>query len=162
MPPTNKRKQQLVKAREAKKLKQDDFGELNSSSLLDESGVYVSDEDEMYDPEIADESDMEAKIHQYAQEWVKSLNRDDTMSLSIFLHLFLSYRLHFSKGDSAKMISSFWDILIELLGSGRLILWRMTAHFLILRKEATKDLVSFGRMKNLIKKQGNLLKLMPV
>jgi len=62
----------------------------------------------MYDPEIADGFDMEAKIHQYSQEWVGSLNRDDIMSLSIF-HAFLTYRLHFSKGDSAKMIS-------ELLG----------------------------------------------
>jgi len=37
----------------------------------------------MYDPEIADGSDMEAKIHQYSQEWVGSLNRDDIMSLSV-------------------------------------------------------------------------------
>jgi len=39
MPLTNKRKQQLERARDAKKFKQDDFSELS----LDESGVYVSD-----------------------------------------------------------------------------------------------------------------------
>ena len=38
-------------------------------------GVYVSDPDEMYDPEMADGCDMEAKIHQYAQEWVVSEKR---------------------------------------------------------------------------------------
>jgi len=107
---TTKRKQQLERARDAKKLKQDDFSELSTSALLDESGVYVSDEDEMYDPEMADGSDMEAKIHQYVQEWVESLNRDDIQSLSMFLHAFLAYCLHFSKGDSPKMISELFGI----------------------------------------------------
>ena len=46
MPATNKRKKQLDKAREAKKLKMDDFDELDTSTLLDESGLFVSDEDE--------------------------------------------------------------------------------------------------------------------
>ena len=74
----------------------DDFDELDTSTLLDESGIFVSGEDEEYDPEIADNSNMEAKFHQFAQEWVDSLNRDDIMSLSIFLHSFLSDRLHYS------------------------------------------------------------------
>jgi len=85
---TNKKKQQLERARNAKKFKQDNFGELGTSALLDESGVYVSDEDEIYDPEIADGSDMEAKIHQYSQQWVGSLNRDDIMSSNISPALF--------------------------------------------------------------------------
>jgi len=62
MPATNKIKKQLDKAREAKKLKMDDFDKLDTSTLLDESGIFVSAEDEEYDPEIADNSNMEAKF----------------------------------------------------------------------------------------------------
>ena len=53
MPPKSKRKQQLDNAREAKRLKMTAFcdevdveSEADASGLLDESGVYVSDEDE--------------------------------------------------------------------------------------------------------------------
>ena len=116
MPTKSKRKQQLESAREAKKLKRDDFSqevsadsELNTSALLDDSGIYISDEDEMYDPDVDDQSDMEAKIHRFSQEWVESLNRDDTMALSMFLHSLMVFRLQFSLSDSAKMIG-------ELLG----------------------------------------------
>ena len=63
----------------------------------------------MYDPDVDDKSDMEAKINQFAKEWVKSWNRDDIMALSMFLHSFLVYRLQYSLSDSAKMIG-------ELLG----------------------------------------------
>ena len=103
-------------AREAKKPKQDDFSlqtssepELDSSALLDESGAYDSEEDDLYDPSLDDKCDMEAKIHYYAQEWIESLSKDDVVSLSIVLHSLLVFRLHFSLSDSAKLIS-------ELLG----------------------------------------------
>ena len=52
---------------------------------------------------------MKMKNHGYAQEWFESLNRDDVMALSIFLHLFLVFCLHFSLTDYAVMIG-------ELLG----------------------------------------------
>ena len=83
--------------------------EADASGLLDESGVYVSDEDETYHPNDSDNLDMEAIIHGYAQEWVESLNRDNVMALSIFLHSFVVFRLHFSLTDCAVMIG-------ELLG----------------------------------------------
>jgi len=59
------------------------------------------------------------------------------MSLSVFLHAFLTYRLYFFKVDSAKMISELLGYSDELFGSGELILWRMSARFLILDKEVT-------------------------
>ena len=70
MPRTCKWKQPLDKSREVKKLKQGGFDEPSASVLMDESGVYISDEDEMYDPQMADRHDMEANFHQYAQELV--------------------------------------------------------------------------------------------
>ena len=116
MPAKSKRKQQLEGAREAKSLKRDGFsedasidGELSTSALLDDSGVYISDDDEMYDPDVDDKSDIEAKINQFAKEWVESLNRDDTMALTMFLYSFLVFRLQFTLCNSAKLIS-------ELLG----------------------------------------------
>jgi len=111
MPPKSRRKKQLDDAREAKRLKRAAFcgeeeveSEAVASDLLDESGVYVSDNDESYDPDNDDKVDMEAVIHGFAQEWVESLNRDDVMTLSMFLHLLLVFRLHFSLTDSAVMI----------------------------------------------------------
>ena len=93
MPAKSKRKQQLEGAREAKSLKWDGFSEdasidceLGTSALLNDSGVYISDDDEMYDPDVDDKSDIEAKINQFAKEWVESLNRDDTMALTMFLY----------------------------------------------------------------------------
>ena len=56
--------------------------ELGTSALLDDSGVYISDDDEMYDPNKDDKCDVEAKINQFVKEWVESLNRDDTMAIS--------------------------------------------------------------------------------
>ena len=111
MPTKSKRKQQWDNARKEKILKKDNYSqdvstdsELNTSALLDDSGVYLSDEDEIYDPAVDDKSDLEAKIHQLAQEWVESLNRDDTMALSMLLHSLMVFRLQFSLCDSAKMI----------------------------------------------------------
>ena len=83
--------------------------ELSTSALLDDSGVYISDDDEMYDPDVDDKSDIEAKINQFAKEWVESLNRDDTMALTMFLYSFLVFCLQFTLCNSAKLIS-------ELLG----------------------------------------------
>ena len=55
MPAKSKRKQQLEGTREAKRLKGDDYSEvastdieLGTSTFLDDSGVYVSDDDEIY------------------------------------------------------------------------------------------------------------------
>lgn len=111
MPPKSRRKKQLDDAREAKRLKRAAFcdeeeveSEAVASDLLDESGVYVSDDDESYDPDNDDKPDMEAVIHGFAQEWVESLNRDDVMALSMFLHSLLVFRLHLSLTDSAVMI----------------------------------------------------------
>ena len=42
--------------------------ELGTSTLLDDSGVYISDDDEIYDPDVDYKSDMEAKINQFAKE----------------------------------------------------------------------------------------------
>ena len=116
MPAKSKRKQQLEGAREAKSLKRDGFSEdasadseLGTSALLDDSGVYISDDDEIYDPDVDDKSDMEAKINQFAKEWAESLNRDDTMALTMFLYSFLVSRFQFTLCYSAKLIS-------ELLG----------------------------------------------
>ena len=83
--------------------------ELGTSALLDDSGVYISDDDEMYDPNEDDKCDMEAKINQFAKEWVESLNRDDTMALTMFLYSFLVFRFQFTLSNSAKLIG-------ELLG----------------------------------------------
>ena len=112
MPAKSKRKQQLEGAREAKSLKRDGFSEdasidceLSTSALLDDSGVYISDDDEMYDPDVDDKSDIEAKINQFAKEWVESLNRDDTMALTMFLYSFLVFCLQFTLCNSAKLIS---------------------------------------------------------
>ena len=33
---------------------------------------------------------MEAKINQFAKEWAESLNRDDTMALTMFLYSYIS------------------------------------------------------------------------
>jgi len=112
VPPKSRRKKQLDDAREAKRLKRAAFcdeeeveSEAVASDLLDESGVYVSDDDdESYDPDNDDKPDMEAVIHGFAQEWVESLNRDDVMALSMFLHSLLVFRLHLSLTDSAVMI----------------------------------------------------------
>ena len=48
----------------------------------------------MYDHNVDDKSDMEAKINQFAKEWIESLNRDDTMAMMMFLYSFLV--LHFN------------------------------------------------------------------
>ena len=78
--------------------------ELSTSALLDDSGVYISDDDEMYDPDVDDKTDMEAKINQFAKEWVESLNRDDTMALMMFLYSFLVFRFQFTLCNSAELI----------------------------------------------------------
>ena len=96
----------------------------------------LSDEDEEYDPEIVDNSNIEAKFYHFAQEWFDSLNRDDIMSIYTFLHPCLSDRLHYSKGDFVKMIS---ELLGYSLGSRELALLRMIFVFLILLRAATKD-----------------------
>jgi len=44
-----------------------------------------------YDPDINDQSDMEAKINQFAKEWAESLNTDDTMALTLLLYSFLVF-----------------------------------------------------------------------
>ena len=67
--------------------------------------MYNSDDDEMYDPNEDDKCDMEAKINQFAKEWVESLNRDDTMALTMFLYSFLVFCFQFTLSNSAKLIS---------------------------------------------------------
>ena len=57
---------------------------IGTSALLDDSSVYIFDDDEIYDPDVNDQSDMEAKINLFAKEWAESLNRDDTMALAMF------------------------------------------------------------------------------
>ena len=56
-------------------MKRDDFSEdastdckLATSALLNYSSVYISDDDDMYDHNVDDNSDMEAKINQFAKE----------------------------------------------------------------------------------------------
>ena len=85
------------------------YSEVSISALLNDSDVYISVDNEIYDPDVDDESDMEAKINQFAKEWAESLNSDDTMALTMFLYSFLVFRFHFTLSNSAKLVS-------ELLG----------------------------------------------
>ena len=57
--------------------------------------MYISDDDEIYDLDADDKSDMEAKINQFVKEWAESLNRDDTMALTMFLFISgVSFSVH--------------------------------------------------------------------
>ena len=159
MPAKSKRKQQLEGGREAKNLKRDGFSEdafiyceLSTSVLLDDSGAYISDDDVMHDPDVDYKSDMEAKINQFAKEWVKSLNRDDTMALTMFLYSFLVFRFQFTLCNSAKLISELLGYSDRPIRQWRSILSVMKAHFLIQSKENTNKLVFCGKMKTLINK----------
>ena len=67
--------------------------------------TFVFDEDKVHDPEIADNSDMEAKFHHFAQEWVDSLNV--TRFWKISLNVTLKYAIYF---DHSKGITGFFKV----------------------------------------------------
>jgi len=78
MPGNSKRKQQLKRAREAKKTRleqesQEETG-LDSSALLDDpDSNYDSEDDELYDPDM-ETFDDESAAECFAREWVESLS----------------------------------------------------------------------------------------
>ena len=97
----NKRKAQLLAARQSKKEKKDT--DVDTSMLLGDDLEYSTDEDDEYDPDTEDNSE-ETLIDCFSQEWVESLSRDDTMSLSILLHKLLVHHFHIGVTESAKII----------------------------------------------------------
>jgi hypothetical protein len=96
-----KRKAQLLAARQSKKKKND--SELDYSMILSNDLEYSSEEDDDYNPDNDDISEV-TLIDCFSQEWVESLSRDDTMALSILLHKLLACRFHIGVTESAKII----------------------------------------------------------
>ena len=105
MPRNSKRKQQLEAARDIKRkrseVNNDDESqesELDTSALLQDLQDYSSEEDDNFEQEF----DITSAIQTHANEWVETLSRDDTMSLTLLLHDLLVHRLQFPLTKAAE------------------------------------------------------------
>ena len=118
MPRRNKRKRQLaanaILARESTKRSRsapeptEDTSQPSSSNSLNSlfsfgSGTDSSDQD--YDPAIEIEQNPNLKLETFLEEWVLSLDRDDTISLGLFLDFHLKTLLRVNATTAAEYTS---------------------------------------------------------
>lgn len=117
MPPKSKRKRSLEaaaeRAREARKAKLEaeavpEPDELLSTSPQPSTSVsepIIMDEDSNLDPSFDPDKELAAnpklKLEQYIEEWVLSLDREDKISLGLFVSFHLEHLLNFTKTNAA-------------------------------------------------------------
>ena len=98
MPRNSKQKQQLEAARNMKRKRSEvnksQESELDTSALLQDLEDYSYEEDDNFEQEF----DVTSAIQTHANEWVETLSRDDTMSLTL-----LVYRLQFPLTKAAEI-----------------------------------------------------------
>lgn len=61
-----------------------------------------TDEDPTFDPEVEKEANPVLKLEEFIEEWVSALDREDKMSLGLFLTYNLEYTLNFTATKSAE------------------------------------------------------------
>ena len=83
MPPKSRKRKQLEEA--ARRAREGKVPKVDDERDQEAAGEHSSDSDRSYDPAEELSIDSSLKLEQFAEEWVVTLDREDQVSLALFL-----------------------------------------------------------------------------